>query len=229
MPLVALLSHELETRPGLDQLGHVGLEREVDDVGRQAVDHRGGLRARGAERGRDGDAAARLGLGEVLGQHGVGRLGRRVGDQVDRAALGAGRQGGEGKGSEGQGADAGDAAEATGGGHGPLRRVGSRDRCGNSCCESNTREFVKQSGFLIHRYESFTQARAQEQGKWQVQTGAIGSGRGRRTTHEQSPRIARDGRYFAPRGPALRIAGSGGRRPWREDGRPAVGRRAKLR
>ena len=126
MPLVGALVPRARDQAGLDQLGHVGLEREVHDVGRQPVDHRGGLGARGAEGGGDGHAAARLGGGEVLVEHRVGRLGRRVGHQADRAALRAGRQRREGEGSEGEGADAGDLSESAGGGRRPLRRVGPR-------------------------------------------------------------------------------------------------------
>ena len=72
---------------GIDQAGHVGLEREVDDVGRLAGLDRARLVARGAERVRELDALAVGGLVEAgLEILGVGLLGSRVGDQVDRAA-----------------------------------------------------------------------------------------------------------------------------------------------
>ena len=49
MPWVGVALHLAETMPAFTSLCHVGGEREVDHVGGQAVDHGGGLGARGAE------------------------------------------------------------------------------------------------------------------------------------------------------------------------------------
>ncbi len=89
MPLVGVAVPRARHQAGLDDLGHVGLEREVDEVGGQPVDHRGGLGARGPEGRGDRDARAGLRLGEGGGQGGVGGLGRGVGHQVGGAARGA--------------------------------------------------------------------------------------------------------------------------------------------
>ena len=50
MPLYSLSVQSSATMPGVDQAGHVGLEREVDDVGRLAGLDRARLVAGGAER-----------------------------------------------------------------------------------------------------------------------------------------------------------------------------------
>ena len=77
----------LGDQAGLDQPGHVGLERQVHEVGGQAGLDRARLVARGPERVLEGDVGALVGLGEPgLQVLDVGGLRGRVGDQVDRAA-----------------------------------------------------------------------------------------------------------------------------------------------
>src|SRR3954447_855246 len=91
-PLRRVLVPVLRDEALVDELAHVGREREPDVVGVQAGDDRAGLVARGAVGLRERGALAVGGLLERGDERGVGLLGRRVGDEGDlRAGAAAGR------------------------------------------------------------------------------------------------------------------------------------------
>ena len=110
--VVLVFAPVLGHHPRVDQTRHVRLEREVNDVGGLAGLDRARLVARGAERVRELDALAlRGGVEPGFELLGVGLLGSRVGDHVDRAAGAVGRAfggasaGGDSEGEHGAGAD----------------------------------------------------------------------------------------------------------------------------
>ena len=93
MPLVVVLVPVLGDLAVVDQAGHVGLEREVHEVGLLAALDGAALVTRGAVRRLEGDALAVVGLLEGLEDVFVGALEDGEADHVDGLLLLAGAAG----------------------------------------------------------------------------------------------------------------------------------------